>query len=57
MCVWEYEHKPYQSLPKIHTIINFHGELVGVEDGITIVAVHNCSYFHSPNDAVDKEQF
>jgi hypothetical protein len=37
MCVWEYKHKLYQSLPKIHTIINFHGELVGVEDGITII--------------------
>jgi hypothetical protein len=39
MSVWDDEHKPYQSLPEINTIINFRGDLWTIEDGITIVAV------------------
>jgi hypothetical protein len=39
MSVWENENKPYQLFPKIHTIIHFWGELLTVEEGVTIITV------------------
>jgi hypothetical protein len=57
MCVLATEQMPYQPLPELHTVISFCGELVSIENGITVVAVCDHSYFNFLDEAVDESQF
>lgn len=57
MTVTRCEHRPYQCLPDVHTILQFGGNLLTIQNGEAFVAVHHHSYFACQYDEVYKLQF
>ncbi|KAN0137728.1 hypothetical protein V8E53_004484 [Lactarius tabidus] len=42
--------RPYQSLPQVGSVTNFRGELLTVDNGITVLAVRDHSYFEKADE-------
>lgn len=51
------EERPYQRLPDPGTLIHFGGNLLTIQNGIAIVAVHYHSFFLTENDEIHESQF
>ena len=51
------EHHPYQCLPNVHTILQFGGDLLTIQNGEAFITVHYHSYFACQHDEVYELQF
>ena len=51
------KHRPYQCLPNVHTILQFGGDLLTIQNGEAFITAHHHSYFACQYDEVYKLQF
>ena len=51
------KHHPYQCLPNVHTILQFGGDLLTIQNGEALITAHHHSYFACQYDEVYELQF
>ena len=57
MSAYDCKDMPYQDLPKIHSVLSFHGDLLTIKARIVFVAVRNHLYFPTLIENANEEQF
>ena len=57
MSVYNCKDMPYQDLPKIHSVLSFHGDLLAIKARIVLVTVRNHLYFPTQIENANEEQF